>query len=135
MGNLISDQRFIEFLSNVPFLYVVMIVASIVNPSFLIFLLIMVSFGWMSMTYYMRSMTYKEKAREYILAARALGARDVRVIFKHILPNSVAIIVMFVPFSVSSGIVSLTSLDYLGYGLAPPTPSWESYWPRDFKFG
>lgn len=117
-------QRAIEILSNIPFLYVVMIVASIIKPDFLIFVLIMATFGWMGMTYYMRSSTYKEKAREYVLAARTLGATDTRIIFKHILPNSVAIIVMFVPFSVSSGIVSLTSLDFLGYGLPAPTPSW-----------
>ena len=117
-------QRFIEVLSNIPFLYVVMIVASIINPNFLIFVLIMAAFGWMSMTYYMRSSTYKEKAREYVLAARTLGATDSRIIFKHILPNSIAIIVMFLPFYVATGIVSLTGLDYLGYGLPAPTPSW-----------
>lgn len=117
-------QRFIEVFSNIPFLYVVMIVASIARPNFGTFILIMAAFGWMGMTYYMRSSTYKEKAREYVWAARALGATDSRIIFKHILPNSVAIIVMFVPFSVSSGVVALTSLDFLGYGLPAPTPSW-----------
>lgn len=117
-------QRFIEILSNVPFLYVVMIVASLVKPNFFIFVLIMAAFGWMSMTYYMRSTTYREKSREYVLAARALGASHARVLFSHILPNSVSVIVMFVPFSISSGIVALTSLDFLGYGLPAPTPSW-----------
>ena len=72
----------------------------------------------------MRTITYKEKAREYVLAAKALGASDARIIFSHILPNTVSIIVTFVPFSISSGIVMLTSLDYLGFGLPPPTPSW-----------
>lgn len=120
----ITLQRAIEVLSNIPFLYVVMIIASIVKPDFLIFVMIMAAFGWMGMTYYMRSSTYKEKAREYVLAARTIGASDSRIIFKHILPNSIAIIVMFVPFAVSSGIVSLTSLDFLGYGLPAPTPSW-----------
>jgi microcin C transport system permease protein len=72
----------------------------------------------------MRTVTYKERAREYVLAAKALGASDPRIIFRHIIPNSIAIIVTFAPFSVSSGIVALTSLDYLGFGLPPPTPSW-----------
>jgi microcin C transport system permease protein len=72
----------------------------------------------------MRTITYKEKAREYALAAKALGANDFRIIFKHIIPNTIAIIVTFAPFAVSGGIVALTSLDYLGFGLPAPTPSW-----------
>jgi len=72
----------------------------------------------------MRTVTYKEKSREYILAAKALGASNLRIIFKHIIPNTIAVIVTFAPFSVSGGIVALTSLDYLGFGLPPPTPSW-----------
>lgn len=117
-------QRLIEILSNIPFLYVVMIVASIVTPTFTTLALIMAAFGWMGMTWYMRTATYKEKARDYIQAARALGASDFRVIFRHIIPNSLALIITFIPFSISSGIVSLTSLDFLGYGLPAPTPSW-----------
>jgi len=71
-----------------------------------------------------RTVTYKERAREYVLAAKALGASDFRIVFKHIIPNTVSVIVTYAPFSVSGGIVALTSLDYLGFGLAPPTPSW-----------
>jgi microcin C transport system permease protein len=117
-------QRFIEVLSNIPFLYVVMIVASIVTPTFFSLALIMAAFGWINMTWYMRTATYREKARDYILAARSLGASDTRIIFKHIIPNSLALIITFIPFSISGGIVSLTSLDFLGYGLPAPTPSW-----------
>ena len=84
----------------------------------------MAFFGWIGITWTMRTVTYKEKAREYTLAAKALGASDFRIIFKHILPNTIAIIVTFAPFAVSGGIVALTSLDYLGFGLPPPTPSW-----------
>jgi microcin C transport system permease protein len=87
-------------------------------------ILIMAFFGWIGMTWTMRTVTYKERAREYVLAARALGASNLRIIFKHIIPNTIAIIVTFAPFSVSAGIVALTSLDYLGFGLPPPTPSW-----------
>jgi microcin C transport system permease protein len=72
----------------------------------------------------MRTITYKEKARDYVLAARALGATNRRIIFKHIIPNTIAIIVTFAPFSVINGITALTGLDFLGFGLQPPAPSW-----------
>ena len=117
-------QRLIEVWSNVPFLYVIIIVASIMVPNFFSLIFIMMFFGWMGMTWYMRTATYKQKIREYVQAARAAGARDSYIIFRHILPNTISVIVTFIPFSVSGGIVALTSLDYLGFGLPPPTPSW-----------
>ena len=117
-------QRIIEIWSNVPFLYVIIIISSIMVPNFFMLILIMAFFGWIGMTWTMRTVTYKEKEREYVLAARAMGASDWRIIFRHIIPNTIAIIVTFAPFSVSGGIVALTSLDYLGFGLPPPTPSW-----------
>lgn len=76
------------------------------------------------MTWYMRTATYKEKAREYVMAAKSLGASKTRIIFNHILPNSVSIIVTFIPFAIAGGIMALTALDYLGFGLPAPTPSW-----------
>ena len=117
-------QRIIEIWSNVPFLYVIIIVSSIVVPNFMTLILIMAFFGWIGITWTIRTVTYKERAREYVLAAQTLGAGSLRIIFRHIIPNTIAIIVTFVPFSVSGGIVALTSLDYLGFGLPPPTPSW-----------
>jgi len=117
-------QRLIEVWSNVPFLYVIMIIASIVVPDFWTLVAVMVLFGWMSMTWYMRTATYREKAREYVQAARALGAGSPRIIARHILPNTVSLIVTFMPFSIAGGITALTALDYLGFGLPPPTPSW-----------
>jgi microcin C transport system permease protein len=117
-------QRLIEVWSNVPFLYVIMIIASVVVPNFWTLVVAMVVFGWMSMTWYMRTVTYKEKAREYVAAARALGASNVRIVFRHILPNTISIIVTFIPFSIAAGVTALTALDYLGFGLPPPTPSW-----------
>ena len=117
-------QRVIEVWSNVPFLYVIMIVASIMVPTFWTLTFVMVLFGWMSMTWYMRTSTYKEKARDYVMAARALGASSTRIVARHILPNTVSVIVTFIPFSIASGITALTALDYLGFGLLPPTPSW-----------
>lgn len=117
-------QRILEVWSNIPFLYVVIIVSSVVVPSFMILLCIMAFFGWIQMTWVMRTMTYREKEREYVLAARSLGASHARIIFKHIIPNTVSVIVTYAPFAISGGIVALTSLDYLGFGLPAPTPSW-----------
>jgi microcin C transport system permease protein len=117
-------QRIIEIWSTVPFLYVVIIISSIVVPNFWWLIGIMMIFGWMGMTWTIRTITYKEKARDYVLAARALGAGDLRIIFRHIIPNTISLIVTYIPFSISGGIVALTSLDYLGFGLPPPTPSW-----------
>lgn len=117
-------QRIIEIWSNIPFLYVIIIIASIVIPSFMILVLIMAFFGWIGITWVMRTMTYKEKEKEYILAIRSLGASHARIIFKHIIPNTISVIVTYAPFAISGGIVALTSLDYLGFGLPAPTPSW-----------
>ena len=107
-----------------PTLYVIMIVASVVVPTFWTLAVVMVIFGWTGMTWNMRTSTYKEKSREYVLAARALGASNTRMIASHIIPNTISVIVTFIPFSIAGGITLLTALDYLGFGLPPPTPSW-----------
>ena len=117
-------QRIIEIWSAIPFLYIIMIISAIIIPNLIILVLISVFFGWMGMTWYMRTTTYREKARDYVMAAKALGASNARIIFLHILPNSISLIVTFVPFSVAGGISALTALDYLGFGLPAPTPSW-----------
>ncbi|GAB3533189.1 ABC transporter permease [Photobacterium alginatilyticum] len=117
-------QRLIEVWSMVPFLYVIMILVSITQPTFTLFVAINVLFGWMGMTWYMRTMTYKESAREYVMAAKALGASTARIIFRHILPNTMVMIVTLAPFTIAANITALTALDYLGLGLMPPTPSW-----------
>lgn len=117
-------QRLIEIWSNIPFLYVIIIISSIVVPTFGMLVSIMILFGWPGMTWYMRTAAYKEKTRDYTLAARSIGCSNSRIIFKHILPNSISTIVTFIPFSIASGITSLTALDFLGFGLPAPTPSW-----------
>ncbi|GAB6264178.1 ABC transporter permease [Photobacterium sp. R1] len=117
-------QRFIEVWSMVPFLYVIMILVSITQPSFTLFVAINVLFGWMGMTWYMRTMTYKEVARDYVMAARAIGASNWRILYAHILPNVMVMIVTLAPFTIAANITALTALDYLGLGLMPPTPSW-----------
>lgn len=117
-------QRLIEIWNTIPFLYVIMIVASIVETNFWILVFVMVLFGWTAMTWNMRTSTYKEKAREYVNAARAIGSGNARVVGVHILPNTISVIVTFIPFSIAGGVTALTALDYLGFGLRPPTPSW-----------
>jgi microcin C transport system permease protein len=117
-------QRLIEIWSNMPFLLVVIIVASVMRPTIPVLIAIFVAFSWMSMTYYMRTASYKEKAREYVAAAQTLGAGPGRIIFHHILPNALSTIVTFIPFTVAGAVEILTSLDFLGFGIPPPTPSW-----------
>jgi len=117
-------QRIIEIWNNIPYLYAIIIISSILIPNFFSLLGIMIFFGWISITWYMRTATYKEREREYVLAARALGAGTSRIIIRHILPNTVSVIITFIPFSVAGGITSLTALDYLGFGMPAPTPSW-----------
>lgn len=117
-------QRIIEVWSMLPMLYVIMILVSIIKPNFALFVFINVLFGWIPITWYMRSICYKERAREYVLAAQAQGASTWRIITKHILPNTLVMIVTLAPFTIVANISTLTALDYLGLGLTPPTPSW-----------
>jgi microcin C transport system permease protein len=117
-------QRVIEIWSSIPTLYVIMIIASIMLPNFWVLLLIMAFFDWTAITWYMRTASYKEKERNYVLAARAQGASHWRIITQHLLPNTRSLLITFAPFSITGGITALTALDYLGFGLPPPTPSW-----------
>ena len=122
-------QRFIEIWSNIPFLYMVIIVFSVIPSGFPtstrigLLLFVMVLFSWTSITYYMRTETYREKSRDYVSAARIMGASNLRIIFRHILPNALSTLITFVPFTVISSITAITALDFLGFGLPPPTPS------------
>ena len=121
------SQRLIEIFSNMPFLFVVIIFSSMVPERFKglpVILTILVAFGWMGMTYLMRTAAYRDRERDYISAARVLGAGTPRILFRHLLPNTIAIIVTLVPFTMSSLISSLTALDYLGFGLPPEYATW-----------
>jgi microcin C transport system permease protein len=120
----IISQRLIEILLSIPFLYVVIILAALLTPSFWLLVAIMAVFQWVGITFYMRTEMYREKTREYCLAAKSYGASHLRIIFRHLLPNCLTPLVTFTPFAMVGAIFSLTALDYLGYGLAPPTPSW-----------
>ncbi|MCC6866939.1 MAG: ABC transporter permease subunit [Ignavibacteria bacterium] len=120
----IFGQRIIEIWSTLPFLYVMIIVSSILQPNFILLVLILTAFSWMGITYYVRGEFYREKARDYVSAAVSLGAKNRTIIFKHILPNSLTPIISFAPFAIVADITALVSLDFLGFGLPPPTPSW-----------
>lgn len=117
-------QRFIEIWERIPFLYIVMISVAIYQPDMILFLFIFCIFGWAGKTATIRAMTYREREREYILAAKTMGASTWRIITVHILPNVMVVIVTMLPFAIVGGISSLTALDYLGFGLRPPSPSW-----------
>lgn len=118
------SQRLIEILISIPFLYVVIVLAALFQPSFWMLLAIMAIFQWIGITFFMRTEMYREKTREYCLAARSYGASHLRIVFRHLLPNCLTPLVTFTPFAVVGAIFALTGLDYLGYGLPAPTPSW-----------
>jgi microcin C transport system permease protein len=120
----IISQRIIEILISIPFLYVVIVLAALIVPSFWMLVGIMAVFQWISITFYMRTEMYREKTKEYCLAAKSYGASHWRIIFRHLLPNCLTPLVTFTPFAVVGAIFALTSLDYLGYGLPAPTASW-----------
>jgi microcin C transport system permease protein len=121
-------QRFIEVWSLLPFLLIVIIFRAALPAGTAfglgLLLTIVVAFSWTGMTYYLRSATYREKARDYVAAAQVVGAGPARVLFHHIIPNILSILVTFLPFYCAAAIGSLTALDYLGFGLPPPMPSW-----------
>jgi microcin C transport system permease protein len=132
----ILGQRFIEIWTSLPFLYTIIIISSIVvpvylpsrnllaQPSFWLLAIILSAFGWMGITYYIRGEFYREKARDYVGAAIAMGVSEPAIIFKHILPNALTPVISFAPFTIIVGITELVALDFLGFGLPAPTPSW-----------
>ncbi len=117
-------QRLIEIWSVLPFLFIVMIISSLVSPTLSVLVMILALFGWMGTTTYLRTATFKEKERDYVAAARLLGMGTPRIIFHHVLPNVIAILVTLAPFEVAGVITALASLDFLGFGLPPDVPSW-----------
>jgi microcin C transport system permease protein len=121
----IASQRFVEIWTAIPFLFVIMIIASMITPTFLLLVsLLVVLRSWVGITYYVRGEYLREKAKDYVQAAIGSGVRDRKILLKHILPNSLVPIVTFAPFGIVGYIGSLVSLDYLGFGLPPGTPSW-----------
>ncbi len=120
----IFSQRLIEIWSSMPFLYTIIIISSVIRPNFPLMVFLLVLFSWMSMTYYIRGEFYREKAKDYVHAAISMGASDRKIVFKHILPNALTPVIALGPFHIVADIGALVSLDFLGFGLPPPTPSW-----------
>ena len=117
------SQRLIEIWSAMPELYLLIIFASIFNPSVLLLILLLAAFGWMGLSDYVRAEFFRNRALEYVRAARALGLTNLQIMWRHILPNSLTPVITFLPFRMSAAILSLTSLDFLGLGVPPGTPS------------
>lgn len=117
-------HRFIEIWSTLPFYCVIIIVSSLIVPNFILLCIIMTLFSWVGITFYVRGEFYREKSKDYVSAAVAMGAPNRKLIFNHILPNSLTPIFSLAPFVIVENIAALVSLDFLGFGLPPPTPSW-----------
>ncbi len=120
----ITAQRFVEIWSALPFLYVVILMGSIYGQSFGILLLVFTLFRWIGMSYYVRAEFLRLKNQTYVQAAQAQGAGHALIILRHILPNAFTPILTLLPFSLVTAISALTALDFLGFGIAPPAPSW-----------
>jgi microcin C transport system permease protein len=116
-------QRFMEVWSGMPTLFLLIILSSVVQPNFWWILGITLLFGWMGLVGVVRAEFLRARNFEYVLAARALGMRDARVMFVHILPNAMTASLTFLPFILGGSITTLTSLDFLGFGLPPGSPS------------
>ncbi len=116
-------QRFIEIWSAMPELYLLIIFASIFKPSLLLLLVLLSMFGWMGLSDYVRAEFLKGRNMEYVKAARALGVGNLTIMYRHLLPNGMTPVITFLPFRMSGAILALTSLDFLGLGVPPSTPS------------
>ncbi|PXB90915.1 ABC transporter permease, partial [Pseudomonas aeruginosa] len=115
-------QRFLEVWSGLPVLYLLIILASFVQPNFWWLLGIMLLFSWMSLVDVVRAEFLRGRNLEYVRAARALGMRNSAIMFRHILPNAMISTLTFMPFILTGAIGTLTSLDFLGFGLPPGAP-------------
>ncbi len=119
----LTFQRFIEVWSAMPELYLLIIFSAVFAPSIALLLVLLSLFGWMGLSDYVRAEFLRNRQLDYVRAARALGVSDWKIIVRHVLPNSMTPVVTFLPFRMSGAILALTSLDFLGLGVPPGTPS------------
>jgi microcin C transport system permease protein len=119
----LTMQRLIEIWSSLPHLYILIILSAILSPSFLLLLFILLLFSWVSLVHVVRAEFLRARNFEYVNAARALGLSNAKIIVKHVLPNAMVATLTFLPFIVNSSIGTLTSLDFLGLGMPPGSPS------------
>jgi microcin C transport system permease protein len=116
-------QRLIEIWSSLPHLYLLIIISSIITPSFSVLLGILLLFSWVSLVHVVRAECLRTRNFEYVNAARALGLSNGAIILKHVLPNATVATLTFLPFVLNGSITTLTALDFLGFGLPPGSPS------------
>jgi microcin C transport system permease protein len=116
-------QRFIEVWQGLPILYLLIIMASVVEPNFWWLLGLMLLFSWMGLVGVVRAEFFRVRNFDYVRAARALGVGNIVIMFKHILPNAMVATLTFLPFILNGSITTLTALDFLGFGLPPGSPS------------
>jgi len=116
-------QRFIEIWNSIPSLYLLIIISAVITPSFWLLLFILLLFSWVSLVGVVRAEFLRARNFEYVLAARALGVSNMKIMFKHLLPNAMVATLTFLPFILNGSIVTLTSLDFLGFGMPPGSPS------------
>jgi microcin C transport system permease protein len=116
-------QRLIEIWGSMPELYLLIIFSAIFAPSVALLLVLLSLFGWMGLSDYVRAEFLRNRQMDYVRAARALGVSNLSIMWRHILPNSMVPVVTFLPFRMSAAILALTSLDFLGLGVPPGTPS------------
>ena len=116
-------QRFIEIWTSVPELYLLLIISSVLVPGFFVLLGILLLFSWVRLVGLVRAEFLRGRNFEYIQAARALGVSNVVIMFRHLLPNAMVATMTFLPFIMSSSVMTLTALDFLGFGLPPGSPS------------
>jgi microcin C transport system permease protein len=116
-------QRFIEIWAGLPVLYLLIILASVVEPNFWWLLGLMLLFSWMSLVGVVRAEFYRARNFDYVRAARALGVKNAVIMARHVLPNAMVATLTFLPFILNASITTLTSLDFLGFGLPPGSPS------------
>ncbi len=119
----LAFQRFIEIWGAMPELYLLIIFSALFSPSITLLLVLLSLFGWMGLSDYVRAEFLRNRQLDYVRAARALGLSNWQIIWRHILPNSLTPVVTFLPFRMSAAILALTSLDFLGLGVPPGTPS------------
>jgi len=119
----LAFQRFIEIWGAMPELYLLIIFSAVFEPSIALLLILLSLFGWMGLSDYVRAEFLRNRQLDYVRAARALGLSNAAIIWRHILPNSMTPVVTFLPFRMSAAILALTSLDFLGLGVPPGTPS------------
>ena len=119
----LAFQRFIEIWSAMPELYLLIIFSAVFAPSLALLLVLLSLFGWMGLSDYVRAEFLRNRQLDYVRAARALGVGNWQIIRRHVLPNSLTPVVTFLPFRMSGAILALTSLDFLGLGVPPGTPS------------